>query len=342
MGRNRQYVLGALLALLVVLSGIILSAVLQTVLFAVTVAYVLYPLKRWFVRRRGVSDRIGSGLATAAAFIAVAFVIGPLLYVTYQRRTQLIDALQAVPDSVSASVAGFEIIVDTEPFVDTAVDTLQDIAVEAAVSAPALALQLVLFTLVLYGLLLKPRAIRAAVVGAVPATYHDILERFHRRTKKTLFALYVLQALTAFGTFLIAIVLFWLLGYNAPLTLAAIAGILQFIPILGPSLLVIALAANDLLIGMPVRAVTVLVTGLLFISLTPDAVIRTKLAGKTGEIAPSLYFIGFVGGILTVGAIGIIIGPLVVALLVEAVKLLSEENGTLDSGVETEGASDTD
>lgn len=330
MDRNRQYVLGALLIGLAVLAGIVLGAVLQTVVFAITVAYVLYPFKRWFARR-GMSDRLASTLATSAAFLALAVILGPLLYVLYERRGQFIEALGSIPESASTTVFGFEIAVDTEPFVDSAIEVLQNIAVSFAVSAPGLALQFVLFTLLLYGLLYKPRAIRAAMLGAVPDTYHDILSRMHRRTKTTLFALYVLQAATAFATFVIALVLFWLLGYTAPLSLAAIAGILQFIPILGPSLLVLALAGNDILIGMPIRAALVLVTGLVFISLAPDAVIRTKLASTTGKIAPSLYFIGFVGGILTIGALGIIIGPLVVALLVEAVQLLSERETSAES-----------
>jgi len=37
-----------------------------------------------------------------------------------------------------------------------------------------------------------------------------------------------------------------------------------------------------------------------------------------------LYFIGFIGGILTIGAVGIIIGPLIVGLTAEVIDLLSE------------------
>lgn len=337
MDRNRQLVLGSLLLVLSALSALVLGAVAQTVVFAITVAYVLYPFKRWLARR-GLSDRIASALATVTAFVAVVLILSPLLLVLYQRRDQFIEMLQTIPDTISASVAGFDIDIETEPFVDSTIVALQDVAVALAVAAPSLALQVVLFALVLYGLLYKPRAIRAAMLRLVPDTYHDILSRLHHRTRTTLFALYVLQATTAFATFIIAVVLFWLLGYNTPISLAAIAGLLQFIPILGPSLLVVALAANEFLLGMPVRGGLVLVTGLLFISLLPDAVIRTKLAEKTGKIAPSLYFIGFVGGILTIGALGVVVGPLVVALVVEVVLLLSERNpDAIQSGAETGG-----
>jgi len=50
----------------------------------------------------------------------------------------------------------------------------------------------------------------------------------------------------------------------------------------------------------------------------------------------SLYFIGFVGGLLSLGAIGIIVGPLVVALLVEAAGLVSQEfETTVDTSPES-------
>jgi len=338
MSRHRQYVLAALLASLAVLCALVLGAVLRTVVFAITVAYVLYPVKRWFLRH-GASDRIGSAAATVASFVGVALLLGPLAVLVYERRGQVIGGLQGFPESLSVRVAGFERAVDTEPFVDRAVSILQEFAVDVAVAVPGLGLQFALFTLVVYGVLYKPRAIRAAVYGATPYGYHDVLDRLHQRVKKTLFALYVLQGLTAFATFFIALAVFWLLGYEAVLSLAVIAGILQFIPILGPSLLLVALAAGDFLAGALPRAALVLALGGVFVALAPDAVVRMKLAGKTGELPSSLYFIGFVGGILTVGALGIIVGPLVVALLVEAVALLSEENGSppaaADAGDET-------
>jgi predicted PurR-regulated permease PerM len=74
---------------------------------------------------------------------------------------------------------------------------------------------------------------------------------------------------------------------------------------------------------MATRAVLVTVLGLVFVGLAPDAVIRPRLASRTAHLPTSLYFIGFTGGILTLGAVGFIAGPLAVALLVEAVGLLS-------------------
>jgi hypothetical protein len=51
------------------------------------------------------------------------------------------------------------------------------------------------------------------------------------------------------------------------------------------------------------------------IGVVPDAVIRPRLASWAADLPTSLYFIGFVDGVLTVGPVGSIAGPLVVELV---------------------------
>lgn len=203
-------------------------------------------------------------------------------------------------------------------------EAVREFAIAFAGAAPRLVLASAVFSFLVYGILSRPGAVRAAAFRIVPPEYHDIPTRLHLRTRTTLYSIYVIQAATAAATFVLASALFSLLGYDSPISLAVIAGILQFIPILGPSILVVGLAVSDLLIGATTRAVLVLMLGLVVVSLIPDAVIRTRLAAKTGKISSGLYFVGFVGGILTIGPIGIIVGPVVVTLLLETVELLSE------------------
>ncbi|PSQ61853.1 MAG: AI-2E family transporter [Halobacteriales archaeon SW_8_66_22] len=277
MERNRLFVLGGLLLVLSAAAALVLANVLQVVFFAVTVAYVLYPLRQW-IRQRGAPRRVASAVATTIGFLIVVAVAGPLVYIIYRRRTQLVAVVNRIPDTLEFTVGGAD-----------------------------------LFTLLVYGMLYKPSAIRAAVYKLVPDRYHDIVTCLHERTRTTLYSIYVLQAATALGTFAIALPLFVAFGYSASFTLAVISGILQFIPIFGPSVLILFLAANEVLLGDLYQAVSLVVVGLVFIGFVPDAIIRTQLAGYTGKLPTSLYFVGFVGGILTVGAIGLIAGPLVVA-----------------------------
>ncbi|WP_418286078.1 AI-2E family transporter [Halorubrum sp. DTA46] len=322
---SRQRVLAALLVAVAALTAVVLADVLQTVVFAITVAYVLYPLRQQLVRR-GVSHRIASAAATACAFLAAVALIAPVFFVLYRQRMQLIDALGRVPETVPISVGGFELAIEVAPLVTSAQAAIREVAIAASAATPRLVLELAVFTFLVYGLLYRPGAVETAVFRVIPPAYHDIPTRLHVRTRTTLYSIYVLQAATAAATFVLGFAVFSLLGYRSPFTLAVIAGILQFVPVVGPSVLVVTLAASDLLVGATTRAVAVLVLGLVLVSFVPDAVIRTQLADRTGEISPGLYFVGFVGGILTVGPIGLIVGPLTVSLLIEVIELLSERD----------------
>ncbi|GAA0717661.1 putative PurR-regulated permease PerM [Halorubrum trapanicum] len=320
---NRQRLLGVLLVALATLAAAVLAEVLRTVVFAVTVAYVLYPIRQRLVGR-GLSRRIACAAATAVAFVGATLLVAPLLYALYRRRSELIEIIRQIPDSVPISVGGFETVVEIAPFVAAAETWVRGVALAVAGAAPVLVLELVVFTFLVYGILYRPSAVETAVFGVVPAEYHDIPTRLHERTRQTLYSIYVLQAATAAGTFVLAFAVFWALGYGSPVLLAVIAGVLQFIPIVGPSVLIVALGAGDFLVGETGRAVAVLVIGLVVVAFVPDAVIRTRLADWTGKISPGLYFVGFVGGILTLGAVGVIVGPLVVSLLLEVIDMLSE------------------
>jgi predicted PurR-regulated permease PerM len=95
--------------------------------------------------------------------------------------------------------------------------------------------------------------------------------------------------------------------------------------VIGPSVVVLALVAVELTQGGFLAAASFLITGLVLIGFLPDALIRPQIAQRTADLPASLYFVGFTGGILSLGAIGIIAGPVAVALLDEIVTLLGEE-----------------
>jgi predicted PurR-regulated permease PerM len=322
LARRRRRLLAALVGGLLLLCGVVLFDVLQTVFFAITVAYVLYPVHQRLVDR-GIPAYWASALVTGAAFGIVLVIVGALTLVLYNRRASLFTLLRTIPPEVTVPLGEFTYTVDTTAILATARNALQAVAVDVATAAPVIALKLFLFAILLFALLVRPEAVGRAAFSVTPPAYHDVLVALDRRVRETLYGIYVLQAATAAGTFAVALVVFGALGYGAPFTLAVVAGVLQFIPIVGPGVLIAVLAGVDLVTGMPTRAVLVAVIGAVFIGLAPDAIIRPRLASRAAHLPTSLYFIGFTGGLLTVGPIGFIAGPLVVGLLVEAVELLS-------------------
>ncbi|MFB6120906.1 MAG: AI-2E family transporter [Halobacteriaceae archaeon] len=320
---SRQYVLAALLAAFVTLAAAVLFNVIWTVFLAVTVAYLLTPVHDR-LSRRGVPPKIASAVTTTGALVVAVIPLLVIGLLTYQRRENLVALVRGLPTELSIEVGGVAYTLTFASLQSEAIATIRRAAVEVAQSAPSLTLKFGLFVLVVFGLLVRRQEVARAIFATVPGHYHDVVTSLHERTRKTLFAIYVLQVVTGIGTVAFAFPVFYLLGYEYAIPLSIIAGLLQFLPIIGPSLLVGALALYELSAGAAASAAVVAVVGLVVIGALPDLVIRPRFAGEATRLPGSLYYVGFVGGLLTVGAIGIIAGPLVVALVVEAGELLAD------------------
>ena len=321
---RRITILSGVLGGFLLLALVVLREAIGTVFFAVTVAYVLYPVRMWLSRHH-VGPRIAAGICTALAFVSAAVLFLPLVVALYLRRSTFVDFVRELPPQLDIAYGQMSYTVDVNAVTDQAVSELSNFAVAVAGAAPALAFKFILFVLVVYALLMRPDRVGKALLKPVPREYHDIVISFHKRTKSALYAVYILQAATALGTFLIALPFFWVMGYDAAFSLAVISGILQFIPVLGPSVIIVALASVEVIAGDTATAITITAIGLVIVGFMPDAVIRFQLASLTAKMSASLYFIGFVGGVLSVGVIGVIAGPVLVSWLAEAGELLANE-----------------
>lgn len=325
---SRASWLAVLLAALAVLSTLVLGAVVGTVFFAGTVAYLLIPAVR-HVERVGVSRWAASAL-TAAAVSAVAVV--PFALAVSAGRGRIADAIDAaarLPETYPVSAFGYEYVVDVGLAIDAVTTYGAALAVDLAAELPVLALKLTLFGVLVFGLLVAHEDAERALLAVVPPDYRDVAGALGRRARATLYAIYVLQAATAVATTLLALPVFYVFDVPYLLTLSVAAGVLQFVPIVGPSVVVAGVAAYWAATGAGDAALVFLVVAGVLVAWLPDVLVRPRLSRETADLPGSLYFIGFTGGLLTVGAVGVIAGPLVVALTAEAASLLAaERNGT--------------
>ena len=321
---DRRYVLGGLVVLLGVVAAALLADVLATVFFAITVAYLLSPLRRRLTAR-GLSPWAASAAATGAAFLGVAAVTLPLFAVVILRLDALLAVLARLPSEFTVDLFGMAYTLTLAEALAAAQSYLRVVGRVAVTVVPTFLVKVTLFAFLVFSLLHHRRELGRAVLALVPESYRDVAAAFDRRIRETLFAIYVLQAATALGTFVLAVPVFVALGYRVPFTLAVVAALLQFLPVVGPSLLLVALAGYHAALGDVTLAAATLVGGGVVIAWLPDVLIRPRLARETAGLPGSLYFVGFVGGLLSMGAVGIVAGPLAVALVVEGTELLAAE-----------------
>jgi predicted PurR-regulated permease PerM len=112
----------------------------------------------------------------------------------------------------------------------------------------------------------------------------------------------------------IAGIAFWVVGLPAALLWGSVMAILAYLPVLGATLVWVPAALYLFVQGAYLKAVVLCLAGLVIAVL--DYVVRNIVVGGASKMHTLLAFFGVLGGIQLFGLVGIVAGPLVVAVAV--------------------------
>jgi len=124
---------------------------------------------------------------------------------------------------------------------------------------------------------------------------------------------------------------FFIFGLPTPLLWGAVMAFASLIPYVGSS--IIWLPASLLLIFngytnadplLIIKGILLIVYGALIVG-TIDNILKPKIIGEKGGLHPVLVLLGVVGGLQLLGFIGVMIGPILLAVLVAFIKIYEEE-----------------
>jgi predicted PurR-regulated permease PerM len=200
---------------------------------------------------------------------------------------------------------------------------------------PFIAFKMFVFFFTLFVLFLKGEEIRNKLICHVPEPVQKYVNRLSDVTSDTLYTVYVVQVAIAVLTFFIAIPVFYLLGYGNILFYSFFAAFCELIPILGSSVAFIIIGAYSLALGDTRGVLILFFLGYLGVSLVPEIYIRPALVGRRVRINFIIMFIGIVGGLMTMGLAGFVLGPLIVVLVITSYRIYTEEKREQKSAAET-------
>lgn len=139
-------------------------------------------------------------------------------------------------------------------------------------------------------------------------------ERFSRIVPQTVTATVTGMTLIAIGEGIVLGVAYWIAGAPSPITLGVLTGIMALIP--GGAPLSFTLVSLYLLgTGSPVAAVALFIWGTTELFIV-DKTLRPKIVGGPIQLPFLPTFFGLIGGVKTMGLLGLFIGPVLMAILV--------------------------
>lgn len=322
------------------------SPYLSVLLFSAVSAVLAWPVQEWLTARLG-GRRPLAGLATVALLtIGVIGPAGPLLLVVTREVGNLIA--EAAAGMHTGSWEEVLARIDASPPAAWLADftgrptllseTIQSVTVDAARAGGSLlttqvtnlvgltvqaALNLVLFYLTLFAML-----VRGPQLYGVARILSPIEERHLVR----LFAVFAqfarnvvlagVAAATAQG--IVATLGFFLAGVERPLLLGIVTMVLSFVPFVGSTVVWLPLALVQVAQGRPGAGLFIVLWSVLLTG-TVDNFIRPVLVRGRTQVPIVLVFLGVFGGLAWMGIVGLLVGPVLVAMLLALIQIYREE-----------------
>ena len=154
-----------------------------------------------------------------------------------------------------------------------------------------------------------------------------ILKKFEDMVHAVVFG----QVLIAIIQGILASIGFFIFGISSPVIWGIMVVFAAFIPQFGTAIIWFPAALMMLLNGyassdntMLLKGVMLIIYGTVIISLV-DNVLKPKVIGDRGGLHPILVLLGAIGGLKIFGFIGLLVGPIILALVVTFAKIYEEE-----------------
>ncbi|MFA4823730.1 MAG: AI-2E family transporter [Methanoregula sp.] len=318
-----------LLIVLIIVAFVVFWSIMDMVLLGASLAIVLIPLhnRLSFHVRPWISALVMTlavlgvfcimGLITLAIFSANATTLSQMFITIGNWLNNPLTNPMAYGIPLSKTTLSVLLQEGTELFVDYNKTLITYL--------PVILFKMFVFFFTLFMLFLRGEELRIKIIEHVPGPLKKYINRLSDATGDTLYAIYYVQIVIAVLTFFIAIPVFYLLGYGDIIFYSYFAAFCELIPIIGSSVAFVLIGAYALSIGDTRGVLILFFLGYLIVSLVPEVYVRPVLVGRRVKIHPVIMFIGIIGGLLTMGLAGFVLGPLIIVLLITSYRMYTEE-----------------
>ncbi|CAN5646501.1 AI-2E family transporter [soil metagenome] len=317
---------------------LIVQPFVNVLLWASVLTMVFYPLHRRI--RLGV--RQPEAAAALSTLLVIVLILIPITFVTVAIVRELRDVAEALQTNVQQvggpTIPGLGLILGRlDGYVDIDPVAAQKFLAErmqiwgAALAGSTLVVVggalgavvqtgLVVFTM--FYMFRDGDRIRTAVYDILPierVQVHDIIARMKEVIAATIYGVLLIAAIQGtLGTFI-----FWVLGLPSPLLWGVVMFVFCMIPMAGAFLVWVPAAIYLGFTGAYFMAGILVVWGVVVIG-GIDNLLSPRLVGQRARLHELLIFFGVLGGLQVFGILGVVLGPVVVAVTLAMVEMVRQ------------------
>ncbi|MDG5760293.1 AI-2E family transporter [Natronococcus sp. A-GB1] len=340
-----------LVALLGVISALLLLPLLQYIVAAALLAFVLFPVHDRLAARtveiRGrtltISPRISAGVVTLFGVVATVL---PLLLVSIIVLQTVLSFLEefddlAIAETVQETVYGLGIddatVDEIEQFLSAEVEGFLEQGIEFVLqelvglldTSFRVGLGILVLVFLLYYFLVDGRRL-VGWMGAVAPIEDETRTELVAEIEGVTWAVLISHVLVALAEGVLGGIGLYLLGVPNVAFWSVVMVVVSFLPAIGIWLVWLPIVGYLLFVGDPVGALLLLAYGVTVLSIV-DNYLRAFLVDIGSGVHPGTVLVGVIGGLYLFGFLGLILGPVLLAMLKVVLEVFSETH-TADTG----------
>lgn len=306
---------------------------LNYLFFSLLLAYILHPLHGWLQKR--ISNRSVSALILIALILVV--IILPTIFIS----AQLVRELRSTVSFVTNSPQRDTYLEKVESFLhrwtgpetslqgyrDQLIEALRNFLVRTApnvlgsVSGVTLGLFIMFFVLFyLFREGQEPYERLRALIPLAPSLKEKLIEEI----KSVTWAVVYGQVMTGLIQGTLGGIGLLIFGAPNPFLWGFVMIIFSFLPLVGTALIWAPAGVYLILSGATLRGIGLLVWGAVLV-MNVDNFVKPRLISGRSNIHPVTVLLGVLGGLKLFGFIGLVVGPLILALFIALVHFYEEE-----------------
>jgi predicted PurR-regulated permease PerM len=344
-----KHTLTLVFLLLLYLAYLLVKPLLLTIITAILLAYLFFPIYTFLHTRIIKNSYISSFLVLILILLIVTI---PAVFILHSLTEEGLSAYNSVkmyvsdPTLFDCSVTAHVLCTTYTSFFDESDRTvfqtfLQDAVVSVGKSVwtkvytlfielPSRFIDFIIMIFLLFFLFVDGKGVLENIRHLLPMKLEH--ETYILKTlKETTDAIVFGQTVTAVLQGVIAGVGFWIFGVPHPLLLGVIVGFLAIIPFIGATVVFVPIALSFILLGLNtgdnmvlIKGILLVVYGLLFIS-SIDTFLKPKIIGDKAKLHPAFVFVGVIGGLSLFGIIGFFLGPIIFGLFLSMIHIYKKE-----------------
>jgi len=309
------------LIILLVLSFLMLKQIILPIIIAIILAYLFYPVYRYL------NKYIGSGNLTALliCIVLAAIIILPIWFLTpilIKQGFELFLSIQKI-DFVTPLKAIFPDILGSEKFSQELGNIISDYLVKFSNSLtnqfseiirnfPIILLQLTIMFFTFFIVLRDQKEFIEYISSLLPFS-KEVKDNLFKSSRDITISTVYGRIFLGFVQGILLSISFFIFGIPHALLLSLLAIIVGILPILGITIVLIPVLIYLIIHNQITAVIGVTFFGIL--ALIVENFIQPILIAKWIKMNSALTLIGMIGGLLTFGVIGLLIGPLIIAYL---------------------------